>query len=363
MNRSKPLTTLVIRFLIVMHWALILLGILYLPIIFSSASSQQNKQTLDVFCWPDLFLTESLEKFEKETGIRVICHYYATNEELITKLKAMEGKGFDLIFPSDYAVAILKKAKMLKKLDHTKLSFLPQISSKLTGFAYDPSLCYSVPYQWEPFVFGINRDAIPDCDREFTWGHVFEKGQLPGKIAMSYDPIEAISFVSHYLFGPVKTLTNEQKKQVKCALKKQKEWVGSYSSLRGDYFLATKNCSLAVCLSSHLFRGALTHPHIDFAIPTDGTIISIENAAIPIGCAKEESAYSFLEFLYSPEELARSCNNLFLFPATEDAIPLLDVPPPFLDLLNQIKQQEKPLYFIKPLLSEREARDLWIQVR
>ena len=54
---------------------------------------KQDKQVLNIFSWPEILNPEIVEKFERETGIQVVRHYYTSNEELLVKLKTTHGKG------------------------------------------------------------------------------------------------------------------------------------------------------------------------------------------------------------------------------------------------------------------------------
>ena len=58
--------------------------------------------------------------FEKKTGIKVKKDFYASNEVLQAKLQA-GGRGYDLVVPTGYAVAILAGANLLQPIDWSKL--------------------------------------------------------------------------------------------------------------------------------------------------------------------------------------------------------------------------------------------------
>ena len=55
---------------------------------------------VNVYAWPDYIWPEHMESFEKKTGIKVNLAKYGSNDEVLTKLKASKGKGFDIVFPS-----------------------------------------------------------------------------------------------------------------------------------------------------------------------------------------------------------------------------------------------------------------------
>lgn len=101
-----------IRFSIMVFWSAIILALLYLP---GMQIFPSKEKSINVFTWGDILERSVIDEFERSTGIKVHLSYYASNEELLVKLKATGGKGYDLIIPSDYSVKILKEEGLLKK--------------------------------------------------------------------------------------------------------------------------------------------------------------------------------------------------------------------------------------------------------
>ena len=69
----------------------------------------RKKRSINVFMWSGAVDEKMIIQFEKETGIRVNASYYEGNEELLVKLLATKGLGYDFIVPSDYVVEFLIK--------------------------------------------------------------------------------------------------------------------------------------------------------------------------------------------------------------------------------------------------------------
>ncbi len=64
---------------------------------------EKLSDTLNVYNWSDYIAEDTISNFEKEFGVKVIYDTYASNEELLAKIKA-GAVGYDVIFPSDYMV-------------------------------------------------------------------------------------------------------------------------------------------------------------------------------------------------------------------------------------------------------------------
>src|SRR5579862_2689324 len=153
------------RSLVVFFWIALIFGILYWP----KNMFFREKKSINVFAWGDILDDSVVAEFEKTSGIKVNLNFYASNEEMIIKLKATGGEGYDLIVPSDYSVEILRKENLLKKLDKTKLNFLDNLNPHLLNLFFDPGNLYSVPFEWELYVLGIDKDFFQDKPLYPSW--------------------------------------------------------------------------------------------------------------------------------------------------------------------------------------------------
>ncbi|MCB1106909.1 MAG: extracellular solute-binding protein [Chlamydiia bacterium] len=324
---------------------------------------KEDVPTLNIFSWPEILSAETIERFEKETGIKVRRHYYTSNEELLVKLKATEGKGYDLIIPSDYMVKKLIEEDLLKPVDHSQLSFKGHFNPRLINQPFDPENTYSIPYIWEVLGFGINTEQYETLPFDPTWNEVFRPTHPNTRISMINDPIEAIDCTAHHLFGAKKEIGPLEIAQIHSVLTEQKPLVEAYAGVRGDYLLITKNCSLAVIPSSYVLRTTKSYPHIDFMIPKSYTFLTIENFCIPKKCENTEIAYTFLNYIYKPDVFALEAETYHNFPATTNIRPYMKSSPTYLKTLDALDHYEGTFYYTRDLLPETESRSLWIKVK
>ncbi|MCH9613955.1 MAG: hypothetical protein SP1CHLAM54_09640 [Chlamydiia bacterium] len=338
----------------ILFWILVI----FTCIFFRSGDEDLKQDGITVFTFPNLFDAEVVQAFEKKTGIKVNFNYYETNEELFVKLAASNGKGYDLIVPSDYAIKILIDKKALQPLDKTKLNFLDTLQPQLIGHAYDPENTYSIPFQWEVLGFAVNNNLLPNFDGK--WSSIFlNKGFM---ITMVRDPIEAINLTSHYLYGAKTHLTESQLEGVRTLLKKQRAWTTSYAAFRPDYFVAMNNSALALSLASYTFMTNALFPYVSFKLPEDYTYITIENIAIPKTTTKTDLVYTFLNDMYRPEAIAKSCDELLFYPPVKGVLEHMEHKiPAFEQTLEDLNDRQ--LYFYTNLASEEVARKLWVDVK
>ena len=80
---------------------------------------------LHIYNWGDYTNPKLIEKFEKETGIKVTLDGYDSNETMLAKVRA-GGSGYDIVVPSDYTVKIMIDEGMLAE---TKPNQMPNFKN------------------------------------------------------------------------------------------------------------------------------------------------------------------------------------------------------------------------------------------
>lgn len=358
MNKKN---VLLLRGLHIAFWAGCFTLILIFLKIFPSLSFQP---TLRVLAWADMFDQEFIAQFEQKHGVRVVLNAYDSNDELIVKLKATRGQGYDLIVASDYALDALHKNNLLLPIDHAQLPCLAEQNPVLLNLPFDPGNKYSVPFGWDLFGIGIDRDAFFEKP-EASWKLIFDVPTFDKnyRIVMVNDALEAILFSAHYLYGPVQQLTDDQIEDVKNLLLLQKPFVEAYADYRSAYFLATRQCQATVVAASYLYRIKDRFSHIEFLVPEEGTFIAVENLVIPNGAQHIPYVYELMNFLCSKESYIHHYPLFNLLPARVDSISEV-VTDPLLQKLSLPTDQEFARYsFFVPALSDQKKFDLWVALK
>jgi spermidine/putrescine transport system substrate-binding protein len=349
-----------IRTVVTLFW----IAVFFTPLYWRSMEVLPHQdKSITIFAWGDILEPSVVAEFEKKTGIKVHLNYYSSNEEMLVKVKATRGEGYDLIVPSDYAVEILIRENLLQQIDKSAINFYTQINPILLRQSFDPQNRYSIPFEWELYGFGIDKDYFKTHPLDPSWNMVFNTAQMDYKIGMLNDPIQTVQLAAFYLYGFVNQLTDEQLEGVKQLLIDQKPKVAAYADFRGDYFLTTRNCPVILAQSSYIWRAMKQFDFVGFAIPKEGSVVAIENMAIPIGSKKQDLVYQFLNFLYRPESIATHFDTFGFFPATLDVIPLLKLDAQSKAIIQCSPAEFKKYYFTELLTTQEKVIDLWIDVK
>lgn len=356
---------ILIKFIIIVFWIFIIFILLLIP---DFASKSEN--SINILVWSGMYDLSYISKFEKESNIKVHFSYYESNEELLVKLRATKGYGYDLIIPSDYAIYILKKEKLLKKIDKSKLDFLDKLNPILLGHYFDKKNNYSLPAEWAIFGVAIDKNYFNKVFKKIpnSWSLIFNN-KLNYKIAMANDPLVAIPAAFLYLYRSLEDINIKKLDKAKNVLISTKKNIEAYTEFRPDFYLINKSVQAVIASSTYIYRAIKNFEFIDFIIPKEGTLITIENFAIPEKSCKEDLVYKFINFLMKPETVKYNFQSeQALLPVTLDSIDKLKLDKNLKNILNIDKKDFNKLNFFrldlleKPI-TEEYLRELFIEVK
>lgn len=343
----------------IVFWLAIILAFLYLPYVYDYFATPK---TINVYTWADMFDEESLQEFEKETGIRVNLSYYDNNEELLTKLRITKGRGYDLIVITDYGVPDLSKLKIAKRIDKQKLNFWHELEPKVLGNYYDPENEYTIPIAWDVYGLGVNVETFKGLPKP-SWDLIFDTKNALSGVGMVDDGFESVMIAAQYLYGNVDTLSKEQLEEIKQLLIAQKKLVEAYTDLRGDYLLMSGASPSVVTQSAYIYRAINNDDRIKFLFPKEGSFKIVDNLVIPQASSKDDMIYRFVNFIEQKHVAQRLADEFASLPVRKDVLHEVD-----LDYLGGVDKLMDPelfdkLDFFRRVASMRDVGKLWIEVK
>ncbi|MDR1774506.1 MAG: spermidine/putrescine ABC transporter substrate-binding protein, partial [Clostridioides sp.] len=193
------------------------------------SAKSSSKTTLYVYNVGDYIDESLIQKFEKETGIKVNYETYDTNEMMYQKVKS-GSTNYDLIFPSDYMVEKMRKEGLLEKIDYSNIPNYENIDEKFLKPEYDPTDEYSVPYMWGTLGIVYNKTLVkePVDSWDIMWNPKYK-----GSILM-FDSVRDTMGIALKKLGYSLNTTNEKElNEAKELLIKQKDLVLAYVNDEG----------------------------------------------------------------------------------------------------------------------------------
>jgi putrescine transport system substrate-binding protein len=279
-----------------------------------------DERVLNVFNWSDYIDPRVLEDFTKETGIKVIYDTYDSDEELETRL--MLGRsGYDVVVPSGPVLQRAIGVGLLQRLDTSRLpnavNSSPEIMARLG--VDDPGNQYAVNYMW--FTAGIAFDADKARERLGdvpldSWDIIF-KPEILQKFAdcgvyVLDDAQDLFAIALVYLKLDPHTRNLNDLRRAADLLDTLRRNVKKFHSLEYINALANGDICLAVgwsgdaALARNRASEADNGINISYVIPKEGSVIALDNLAIPADAPHVTAAYEFINFLLRPDIAARN---------------------------------------------------------
>lgn len=302
----------------------------------------QKKNKLKVSNWAMYIAKDTISNFEKEYNCDVIYDNYSSNEELISKLKA--GADYDIVFPTDYAVKIMKKLSLLKKLDHNKLDNLKHIDTKFLNLDFDKNNDFSVPYHWGSCGIGYNSKKV---DKPLSYSILWDK-KFKGRIAIVEDPRFVIGMILQHLGYSPNTINPKE-------LAKAKEKIFLLKDNTKTFFnspsvLDTGEIDVIFSYSAGLLQfEASGKNNIKYTIPKEGTLLWFDSMCIPESSKNIELAHTFINYILRPQVISDISNEVFAANPNKDAK----------DFLNKELLNNTNVYLNKEMMSKADlVKDL-----
>jgi spermidine/putrescine transport system substrate-binding protein len=293
-----------------------------------SLSSQA--ETLELLTWEGYAPKVLMDKFEKETGITVK-PTYSNNEEMIAKLRATRGAGFDLAQPSqDRIASVQKKYKLYQPIDYTKVDTAQIVPSMLAAVKKNTLVngkSYAVPDVYGTSGLIVNRKFAPEASDYKDLLNPAYSGRISYRLKRP--TLIAIAFSMHQ--DPFALYANPKSykklmERVGAKLIEGKKLVKNYWT-NGDALLQSMRSGevyVAMAWDNGGWKLHAENPDIDFVAPKSGALGWIDTFAIPAKAKNIEAAYKWINFMLKPENAAVFTNKEKYGTASAGAIDYYD---------------------------------------
>jgi spermidine/putrescine transport system substrate-binding protein len=307
----------------------VLATLLAIGIVAGTQARADDAKVLRIITWADYVPAEVIAQFHNETGIQVQVTL-SNNEEMISKLRATGGAGFDLAQPSqDRIIGAQQEFRIYKPLDVSKVrldQFLPDLLATVRKNATMDGQLYALPYIWgtEGLMYNSKRTKIsdyPDLCKPELRGRTAVRLKRPTLMAFAFasgkDPFA--------LYGDTKAYT---------ALMEQVGKTLAACKVNFRFFYDNKDQLLNGVRSGEIDAAMMwdsggwalnrANPDIKFINPRSGAIAWMDTFALPARGRNDPGAYAWINFVMRPEIAAKVAKSVGNFSAARGAEQLMD---------------------------------------
>ncbi len=284
------------------------------PILVSNSFASEKE--LNLYSWSDYVSDEMIKDFKAKTGITVNLSTYGSNDEALNKLRASNGKGFDLIMPSVTYGGQWHKYGLLQALDtsriNTKGCEASMWESSKTSGGVSRNKRYIVPFNWGTEAITVNTQKKPGFKtNEVSYGDLWGKGLEAQIVVRAHSAITGAGLYldrigkvpSNKMLDTYKSKEQMRKiySQITDFLIEHKKNVRQFWSNAQETINAfmQNSCVMGQTWDGPAFRMMKeTKGKIKYMAPKEGAIAWMDGMAIPTGAKNLSSAYAWINWYY-----------------------------------------------------------------
>ena len=265
-------------------------------VIFLTGCSNGKKYLgeVNVLNWSSYIPDYVIRDFEEEYHIKVNYGTYSSNEELLAKITSSKKGTYDVIFPSDYMVELMKNRGLIQKLDKSRLKNIHHINGIFLSQKYDFNNEYSLPFLSTIVVIAVNREHIHE---KITGYRDLTNSRYIDNIVMLDDQRIVIGMALLALGYDMNEVDEDALRDAEEWLLQLKKNIKAYDSDSPKTFFITEEADIGVVWNAEAELARLDNPNIEIIDPVEGHAISTDNYAIIDGAKNIDNAYLFINYL------------------------------------------------------------------
>ncbi|MFC5587057.1 extracellular solute-binding protein [Nitratireductor kimnyeongensis] len=289
----------------------------------SRSYAQGSSGSVNIFAWAGYLNDEMLAAFEKETGIKANYTPYGTNDELLNQLRANNGGGFDIIWPTVDRVPNYVEFELVQPIDESKVNVDNCLPSAWTNSANLGAVIdgkrYQVPTDWGTEAVSFDKDQAPLEYGTASYGDIWKPEMKSKATVRGHSGLVGLGL---WLEGegklpmPMADAFKSEENMVKIYDVILEEAIARKANIA--QFWSNENeaqgafrvngCAIGQTWDSTAAALAKEGLPIGFIAPKEGALAWMEGVAIPKGAENLDQAYAFINWFLTPEAGAMYTN-------------------------------------------------------
>ncbi|MDI7861673.1 spermidine/putrescine ABC transporter substrate-binding protein [Rhizobiaceae bacterium n13] len=259
--------------------------------------------------WDGYMAKDIAESFKQATGLEIEVVNHGTNEEIMGKIMAGQGRGYDVVFVSSPFAEVLNAQGLLEPLDKAAIPNLANLYPEAANLAYDPGNAFSVPYAWGTSGLCYRSDkvsATPD-----SWMSLLQPADdLKGKTTMLS--------TDRWLMGAgllakgysVNEADPTKINEARDLLIEAKKTLLAYDDTTFYAKLTSGEASLVHAWDGWCNYGIAENKDIKFVVPKEGSDLWVDTMVVMKNSENKENAMKFLNFILDGKNHAWAAENI-----------------------------------------------------
>lgn len=250
--------------------------------------------------WDGYMPADMLEQFQAATGIEAELSLHATNEEIMGKVVAGSGRGYDVLFVTSPFAEVLHKLGLAAAIDHDKIPNMANLYEEAASLQHDPGNTFSVPYTWGTTGLCYRSDLVSETPS--SWNDLLRPGDdLEGRITMLA--------TDRWLLGAgflargysVNDTDAGAIAEVRDLLVAAKANLLAYDDATFHSKLVSGEAALVHAWDGWCNYGIAENADIRYVIPKEGSDLWADTMVIMAASQNQEAAHAFIDYVLGPD--------------------------------------------------------------
>ena len=284
-----------------------------------------EEPVLHVYNWADYIGHDTVERFERATGIRVVYDLFDSNETLEGKLMVGDS-GYDIVSTTMAWYARQIRSGLYEPLDKSLLPNWHNLDPEVLAVQAqaDPGNRYAAPYLHSMNGFAYNetqvRARMPDAPVDSL--DMLFKPAVVAKLAdcgVSFldSPVDVLQLALKYLHRDPNSRSTDDLAAAERLVMSVRRYIRLFDSSDYVYQLASGELCVAMAWSSDYSfalvrsRAAGLDLHLKFTLPREGSNIAYNALLIPAAAPHPLAAHKFINFILDPHVIADITNEIY----------------------------------------------------
>ncbi len=280
---------------------------------------------INVLMWSDYLPPEWIEGFTKKTGIKVNYTGIGSNEEIINKMKATKGRGFDIISPTNVRSLQWQPLNLIQPFDMNKINTATVNGAMLkigeNEWNFEGKGVHWLPHIWGTEAMAWRTDLYSPPGGVPSYGNVWQPevqgktmmrphsgmlgaglymetiGQLnPGDCWRAYQSEEKMRPV----WEKITKFCIDNKKQIKLF------WNDADSQKNG---LLNEGVVVGQTWDGPPLALKSQGEPVTYQAPREGALAWVDGMSMPTGAENIDQVYTFIEYVFLPEPAGRAIDK------------------------------------------------------
>lgn len=281
----------------------------YLTAALAALGAPALADPLTVSNWDGYMAADTIDNFNTESGNTAELVLHATNEEIMGKLIASKGVGYDVVFVSSPFAEVLHNLGLAEELDHARIPNLINLYAEANVLPHDLGNTFSLPYAWGTTGLCYRSDLVADAPT--SWNDLLKPAaDVSGKTTMLATDRWLLAAGQLALGYSVNETDGTKMAEVRDLLIEAKRTLLAYDDTTFYAKLVSGEAELVQAWDGWCNYGIGENADIKYIIPEEGSDLWVDTMVILKASENKDAAYAFVNYILDADNHRWAAENI-----------------------------------------------------